>query len=117
MVFSFGDFGYEFFIVISGSVSVQVPTTVALHCDRKELMKYLVENMEHILWKKTENGELLRKAAESEIQARQGGRHGQDRNPVDLGHNDEPRTHQLCILKEVATLGKGKSFGELALIT
>lgn len=43
-VFSFGDYGYEFFIIIKGRVSIQVPTMVTLHADRKELNTFLIDN-------------------------------------------------------------------------
>ncbi|CDW73238.1 cyclic nucleotide-binding domain containing protein [Stylonychia lemnae] len=156
IVFQFGDFGDEFFIILNGKVSVQVPTQINLVCNQRDLMSYLVENFDLMMWRKIENGENLKKSAEYEKLARQMKIQTESQPAVTVPKESSSRIvtdsssksfmdapvqqtekeiklsslqynsmvyseviqqYSVWILKEVAQLGKGMSFGELALIT
>lgn len=69
-IFTYGDYGDNFFIIINGKVSIQVPTMVTMVSTFKEIMKFLVGNFDNVLWSKIENGESLRTSAEYEKQGR-----------------------------------------------
>eukprot|EP00347_Sterkiella_histriomuscorum_P000677 403374923 len=115
-VFNFGDYGNEFFIILQGKVSVQVPTLVNMTCNYRELINFMVENFDCIMWKKIDNWENLKTSAEYEKKARQFKDYSilsQIANEV----NQSIQSYQVWLLKEVVQFSKGQSFGELALIT
>ena len=63
-VFNFGDYGKEFYIILSGSVSVKVPTQITIKGNRREILDFFVDNYDSIFWKKCENGDNLRQMAD-----------------------------------------------------
>lgn len=124
VVFNFGDFGKEFYVILNGRVAVRVPTQIVFKGTNKELVKFLTNNLDEILWRKTENFESLFIAVQLELQQR-----GDQRAKITpqmiqkmhaieaLEFDDTTIENVVWMLKEVCQFSSGDSFGELASIT
>lgn len=68
-VVRYGEIGNEFFVILTGSVSVRVPTTV--RCDlRDAYIEALIEHYDSVMWKTVEGYENVKFIVEGEIKER-----------------------------------------------
>ncbi|CAI2382723.1 unnamed protein product [Moneuplotes crassus] len=102
-VFNYGDEGTWFYIIIKGSVGIKVPSIVTKKMTQKDLATFMDKNKEDILFKQCKH-DLPIKSLKNGVP------------PNFLLDDQEIRTYEVCILKEVAELKDGMSFGEIALM-
>ncbi|CAI2382428.1 unnamed protein product [Moneuplotes crassus] len=102
-VFDYGDKGDCFYIVIKGSVGIKVPTTCNKEFTQKQFVAFLEKNKDDLIFDKIKHHLPVKNLKEG--------------IPKKLILDDtEVKNYEICILKEVAELKEGMSFGELALI-
>lgn len=109
LVFNYGDEGSWFYIVIQGWVGVKVPNMMNLEMTPPKLIKFLNDNRKdvilershfHIDISKNKNDDLF-EFIQTQLQN---------------ANQEEVKSYDICILKEVAQLSEGSSFGELSLL-
>jgi hypothetical protein len=74
IVFNYGDFGREFYVILRGKVAVKVPTQVNVKGRQADYYNYLIDNYQDVIWKKTEGGEAIKTFIEYDRVAKLSGR-------------------------------------------
>jgi len=93
-----------------------VPTEVSLAMTLKEAIEYFGDNYDDILWRKAESGDELKEKIDYELNLReQLKKENKTQTFTTLYH--QSKVYNFVKYKEVAQLGQGDSFGELALMT
>ena len=110
IVFRYGNLGDLFYLILTGSVGVKVPSKIVLNFKDFQFWQYLIKHQDDIVFEKTKIEDHIMR----QIQMRNDNMHNRS---TSLGLDSVVRERIVYQVNEVSTIEAGKSFGELVLMS